>query len=151
MSVPRHVFTEETRRPHALNDGEYLIKEPSVIVLSALLSSDGIWLARVAASDAIHKSAPWFMIEGGKVRPNRRRVKASILHTRRQPCGRRDFPLQVANCASIGTGDSDAEFETSDAGADGDDVVGTCSHTYQTLWLVANGMSSSRSYGLFPE
>lgn len=56
-------------------------------------------------------------------------MKGPVLHTRDQPRGGRDFPLQVADAASAWSRDADAQLEASDAGAESEDVVGTCSHT----------------------
>lgn len=117
-------------RPNLVDDAEDVVEQPAVVVLAALLSGDAVWLARVARSEAIHDSTPRAAVEGGEVRPDRSRVKGPVLHTRDQPRGGRDFPLQVADAASAWSRDVDAQLEASDAGAESEDVVGTCSHIH---------------------
>ena len=58
-------------------------------------------LARVAANDSIHEAAPRSAVEGSQVRPDRRCVQLARFSTRRQKRGAVDFPLHVADRASM--------------------------------------------------
>lgn len=125
VRVPRDVLPEDTTRPALGYDPDDMIKEPSVVVGSKALSGNAVGLARVAANDAIHDSTPRSSVEGSNVRPDRSRMKESLLHARHQSGGSRCFPLQVTDCHRSGLGKLDAKVEPSDAGADGKDIPGT--------------------------
>jgi hypothetical protein len=84
-------------------------------------SGDADVLARETGSDAIHSSAPCCAVEGGKVRPDRRRIDRSRFHERNKLAGCRGFPFNVAN-GSVSDAEklecgADAFSEHSDAGA----------------------------------
>jgi hypothetical protein len=125
VRIPWDVLAEETMRPYPLHDGEDALDEPSVVVFSEALSGEAVGLARVARSDAIHDSTPRSRVEGGKVRPDRRRMKPPFFHARSQDCGGKGFPLDVSDANRSGLGNSDAELKPSDASAEGKHVEGT--------------------------
>lgn len=60
-------------------------------------------------------------------------MKPPRFHRRDQACGGCSFPLHVTDPATIlsamSEGEQDAEFESADSGAQGEDVPGTNSHT----------------------
>lgn len=106
-------------RPRAVDDAENLVDEPAFVSGSKSAAGDAVWLARVSRSDAIHDATPWSRVEGSKVRPDRRRMKPPVFHARLKDCGGIGFPLHVSDAARSGLGDSDAEIEPADAGAEG--------------------------------
>ena len=132
-SVPRDVFAEETRRPHGAHNPEDVRNEEAGIVGAEPFAGDAVSLAWIAGSDAMNAATPRAAIEGGKVAPDRCRMKPPRVHRRNQACRSSGFPLHVTDPASIASAKvlakEDAEFKPSDAGAqskDGSD--GTYSH-----------------------
>lgn len=95
------------------------------------LSRGAVGLARQARNDCIHDSAPRASVEGGEVRPDRRVIQAPGRHKRDQLACGIGFPLDVANRASIESC-SESKIVHSDAGAEGEDAHGTCSHIHAT-------------------
>ena len=128
VRVPRHVLAEETTSPAAVEGVDDAISEPSLVGITEAASGDAVRLAGVARHDAIHCATPCSWIEGGKVRPDRRRMEPPVFHARDQDAGSRGFPLHVADAASLWLGKSHAEVEPSDAGAEGEDTPGMKSH-----------------------
>jgi hypothetical protein len=125
VCVPRHVFAEDTTRPALCDDPDDMVEQPAAVVFAEPFSGNAVGLARVAANDAIHDSTPRSSIEGSNVRPDRSRMKESLLHARHQSGGSRCFPLQVTDCHRSGFCKHNPEVEPSDAGTDGEDVPGT--------------------------
>jgi hypothetical protein len=72
VGVPRDVLSEETTSPAFIEDADDLVDEKPVVICSAALSGDTVWLARVARQDAIHCSTPASSGECCNVRPDRR-------------------------------------------------------------------------------
>jgi hypothetical protein len=126
VRVPRDVLAEETISPALGEDAEHLVDEEAVVASPAALAGDGVGLARVAANDAIHDAAPASSVEGGEVRPDRRRIQLARFHARDQPCGGKGFPLHVSDSARSGLGNVHAEVEPAGSGAEGDDVEPRC-------------------------
>lgn len=124
VRVPRHVFAEETTRPALGNDAYNLVDEEPVVICPAALSGNAVWLARVAATDAIHEAAPRSSVEGSKVRPDSRLSQVARFHARGQCCGGISFPLHESDAARSGHGDLDSKVKSSDPGAQGKQVVG---------------------------
>ena len=75
--------------------------------------------------DAMNAAAPWSTVEGGKVRPDRRRSQIARFHAADQRCGGKGFPLHHTDATRSGHGKLDAEAEPSGSGAQFDDVEGT--------------------------
>lgn len=129
VSVPRHVFAEDTIRPALVHDAQHLVDEEPIVGGSLSLSSDAVGLARVSASDAMNDATPRSSVEGGKVRPDRRGSQFTRLHARCQKRGGCGFPLHVSDAARSVSGklggEFDAEPEATSAGAEFDDVEGT--------------------------
>lgn len=80
---------------NAGNVGPY----PSVVVEALAGSGGAVWLARESRSDDVHHSTKLSSREVGKVRPNRRWIKAPRFHERDQLVAGRCFPLAVSNRA----------------------------------------------------
>lgn len=125
VRIPRHVLAEETSRPALVDDAEQLVDEPAVVVLPASPSGDAVGLAGVARSDAINDATPRSSVERSCVRPDRSLMKPSRRHACDQACGRRGFPLHVHDSAASGFGNPDAELESADTGAEGQNSGGT--------------------------
>lgn len=88
-------------------------------MLSEALAGVGVWLAREAANDAIHKAAPAWAVEGEQVRPDRRRSQRAVFHARSQDCRCKGFPLHETD-GTRGHGEPDSKVEPADAGAEGE-------------------------------
>ncbi|MEM6493322.1 MAG: hypothetical protein AAF650_02985 [Pseudomonadota bacterium] len=117
VGVPRDVLAEDTMRPALARDADDLIGEEAIVGGASAFSGDAVGLARVSRSEAIHRSTPWLSVEGGKVRPDRRRMKPPAFHSRDKTRGCKGFPLHVSDAARFGHGDADAKFEPSNPGA----------------------------------
>lgn len=122
VRIPCDVLAEDTIRPAAVHGAEKLVDEPAVVGGAEAPPGDAVGLAGVARSDAMNDSTPRSRIEGSCVRPDRSRMKPPRRHARDQACGGRGFPLHVSDTASSGLGNSDAELQSADAGAEGEDV-----------------------------
>lgn len=121
-SVPRHVLAEDKIRPAGVGDADdFGGKEPLSTGTSAL-SGNAVVLAGVARSDAMNDATPRSSVEGGKVRPDRCRMKPPAFHRRDQACGGCGFPLHVSDSARVGSGKSDAKLKPADTGAQREDV-----------------------------
>lgn len=127
-SVPCDVLSEETERPALANDADDLVDEKPFVIAAAHLSGLAIRLAGIAGSDAMNASTPRSSVEGGKVRPDRRRSQVTRFHAVDQLRGGRCFPLHVSDATRSGHGEFDTESESSGSGAQFDDVPGTYSH-----------------------
>jgi hypothetical protein len=129
VRVPRDVFTDDKIRPALVGDAADLGCEEAIALGSGALSGDTVVLAGVSRSEDMNCATPWSSVEGEHVRPDRSRMKPPCFHRRDQAGGSCGFPLHVtdASCSlSPGVqGEGDAEFEPSDAGAEGEDVPGT--------------------------
>lgn len=115
---------EET--PAGSDDAEVLLDEgPEVsrVVSAPLLPGDRERLARIAANDAVHASTPRSAVEGSEIRPQRRRIQLSRFHMRNQDVAGIGFDLHIADRSSSGKRQSNAEIESSSAGAEGEDML----------------------------
>lgn len=121
--VPCHVLKEDPFRPDFADDAGDVGPNPSRVVESASLAGDGEWLARIAGGDEIDKTSDRICWKVGKVAaPNRRRLQARVFHPGQQDGRGVGFPLDVHQRTSVGSGDADAEFESSNAGAERKDA-----------------------------
>jgi len=123
VRIPRDVLAEETRSPAVAIDFDGALKKESLVCCAKPATGDAVGLAGISGSDAMNASKPWSSVEGGKVRPDRRRSHLSCFHTRDQCSGRIGFPLHVSDAARAGSGKLDAEFEAPSSGAEGEGVV----------------------------
>lgn len=133
VRVPRDVLAEETRRPALIEDVDGAVEQPAIVELAKPLSGDAVALARVSRSDDVHESSKASAVEGASIRPDRRRMKPPRFHRRDQACGGCSFPLHVTDAAyilspmppdSVPMGEHETEFESADAGGDGEGVDG---------------------------
>jgi len=120
-----HVLQIHESRSNLPNPAPDVGPYPSLVVLSSSLAGHAERLARHSAHDDIHASSPSGSVERGDIAPNGRGVDLAVCHTRRQYRGCRNVPLTVSNDAQSRQNESDAQFETSDAGADGNGGDGT--------------------------
>jgi hypothetical protein len=124
VRVPRHVLTEDKIRPALLGDPADLGSEEALSRGSGLLSGDAVVLAGVARSEDMNEATPRSSVEGEHVRPDRSRMKPPCFHRRDQARGGCGFPLHEAYRASVRKRQTDTEFKSSNAGAEGEDVDG---------------------------
>lgn len=129
VSVPRDVLAEDKIRPALFGEAADFRGEETLAIGPCPLSGDAVVLAGVARSEDMNCATPWSSVEGEHVRPDRRRMKPPCVHRRDQACGGCGFPLHVADApASLSPmmeGEQDAEFKSTDPGAEGEDVSGT--------------------------
>lgn len=125
VSVPRHVFAEDTIRPAAFDDPQDLVDEEPLVVGPCALSGNAVWLARVARSEDMNEATPWFSVEGGKVRPDSSGMQGPFANPRGKRGGRIGFPLHVSDAARSGFGNADAKFKSADSGAQAEAVEGS--------------------------
>lgn len=131
--VPRDVLADETIRPHIVHDAQDMGDEEAGIFGTETFPGDAVALAGIAGSEDMNAATPWLAVEGGKVAPDRRWMKPPRVHRRNQARRSSGFPLHVTDPAHIASAKvlakADAEFETSDTGAQADGVEGgTYSH-----------------------
>jgi hypothetical protein len=95
--------------------------EMSRVFFGLSFASEAEGLTGESSNEAIHSATPRFTIEGSEVRPDRRRIHASLFHRLDQTCGWECFPFDVTNCARLeaeASGSSGgAEVEAADARA----------------------------------
>lgn len=122
------VLETDEARCELLDESRDVGPEVSLVFVGALLAGDAERLARVAASDAIHEASPWACIEGLEVAPDRSVIQSPFAHARDKVRGCEGFPFDVSDRARREACSSEsvvqAEVETSDPGADGEDVEG---------------------------
>ena len=145
------ILEEALPWPDLFDDSSDRWPEVTRIIGSTPSSGDTEWLARVAASDAIHDSTPWLAIEGLKIRPDRRFSHGLVLHARRQLLTAVGFDLSNADRASISDCQLESEFESIDSGAEAEYVEGSelaslgrcihnCCHPPEMGFLVFSNM-----------
>jgi len=129
VRVPRDVLAEDKIRPALFGKAGDLGGEKALALGSCALSGDAVLLAWVSRSEDMNEATPRSTVEGSHVRPDRRRMKPPCVHRRDQACGSCGFPLHVADASASLTpmmqGEQDAEFKSSDACAQREDVAGT--------------------------
>jgi len=105
-----------------------LIDEEPIVADATSLAGVAVRLAWISGSDEMNAATPWSTVEGGKVRPDRRRIQLARFHARDKEAGSIGFPLHVSDGAMSGFSDGHAEPKSSDACAKFDAVPGTYSH-----------------------
>ena len=75
-------------------------------------------LTRIAASEDIHRSAPWVAIEGSNVVPDRCRIQGRVFHPRHEGGRSIGFPLDVTHSAIPGAGNGEPEVDPAGACAE---------------------------------
>lgn len=147
VRIPRDVLAEETSRPHAIDDAEDLVDQPSVVGVAEALACEAVRLARVARSDEIHDATPRSRVEGSSVRPDRRRIQPPLFHSRDKMRGGKGFPLHVSDCARVGSGDADSKLEGARAGTYTQDIHATPHVGDQQARSVSAGMAMTCEAG----
>ncbi len=140
--IPDDVLSEEGASPAFVEHVDRPVEQPPVVVSAEPLSGDRVSLAGIARQDAIHCAAPCWSVEGSQIRPDSSRMKPPCRHARDQACGCRGFPLHESDAARVGSGNSDAEVEPSDAGAH---TEGTKSHVTHPPFRRATGRAARPS------
>lgn len=112
------ILDEDQGRLALADDARQVADEVSRVVSGGASSSARIGLTGDSASDEIHNSTPRASVEGGNVRPDRRRSHGSRFHRRDQVCGGECFPLHVAHGASRLAGEVQPSLESGVSGAD---------------------------------
>lgn len=113
-----NILDEDQGRLALADDAREVPDEVSRVVASGASSCAGVGLTRDAASDEIHDSTPRASVEGGNVRPERRRSHGTRFHRCNQVRGGECFPLHVADRASRHSGEVEASLESAISGAD---------------------------------
>ena len=105
---------------------------PEPAVVSATLAATGVGggLTREAGSEDIHSSAPRCASEAREIVPHRSAIQGRFSHPRHEQGRGEAVPLDIAHSAVVlSQGQLEAQFDSPDAGADGEPSEGTCSHT----------------------
>lgn len=112
-----NVLQEDEARSRIANDPGDGRPEPAFVVGPPTRAGVGPGLAWEARTDEIHRSAPRAAVEGCDVVPDRSPIQGRIFHPRHEDGRGEGFPLNVTHSSGSGLGESDAEFESSDPGA----------------------------------
>ena len=136
------VFEEAEPWAYLPHNPVHIWPEVARVVFTFLFSGNGEWLARISCSDAIHKATPWLAVKGSQIRPNRRFVQTFVFHARCQDFARKGFDLDKTDCSSIWLRHSDAEVESADTGAQGQNVKGMMIHKFKFLFCSQVRMST---------
>jgi hypothetical protein len=131
-SDPWDVLQEHEAGSHHSDDVLDLGPEPPFVVGTPSLAGTRERLAGEPGRDEIHPSAPRRAIEGDEVVPHRSRIQDLVFHPRHEAGRRVGVPL---NCThhpvsdpELVAGETEAEFEAADSGAERESVEGTWSH-----------------------
>jgi hypothetical protein len=94
-----------------------------------LFASDRERLTRKSGREDVNVSAPRSWSKRFEITPNRRLIQGTVLHTRCQNRGGKNFDLHVAETLSIWKNSTDGKIESSDAGTEGEHGwSGRCIH-----------------------
>jgi hypothetical protein len=111
-----HVFKEAEPGLDFSDDALDVGPQVAGIVCPLLMSGNAEGLAGIAASDAIHNATPRLAVEGFDIAPDWRIVKMTVANTGERDSDGERFPLHITDCASGWLGESQPEFDASDAG-----------------------------------
>lgn len=112
------ILEENEGRFDLANDAGDMGPEMARVVRAPTLARDGEWLARIARSDDVHRTAPRAAVEAGNVVPDRRMIQGRVLHPRHESgCGE-GFPFDMAHSSISGQGDGEPEVDAPGAGAE---------------------------------
>lgn len=123
IGIPRDVLAEDTIRPALVGDADDFGSEEAIALASEAAPGDAVVLAGISGSDAMNAATPRSSVEGGEIRPDRRRSQLSRFHARDQCSGRICFPLHVSDAARVGHGKLDAELKPAGSGAEGEGSI----------------------------
>jgi hypothetical protein len=102
--------------------------EPALVLEATLAAGDAERLTGEARRDEIHDSTPRAAVEGREIVPDRSSSQGRFFHPRHESGRGVGFPLDVTDSTISGHGELEPEIESSDAGAEGKSMEGTCSH-----------------------
>ena len=102
------------------NDPPDMGPEVPGIVFPEASAGEGKRLAGISASEDMNLATPRAAVEGGNVVPDRCFIQGRVCHPGHDSGRNEGFPLDVTNSAISGLCDMQSEFETADAGAEGD-------------------------------
>ena len=102
---------------HLANDSGDLRPQVARVPLASPEAGAGEWGAGVSRQDEIHSATPGSTVEGGKIRPCRRRIQGALFHARCQNLEGRCVPFHQTDSAGS-QHPAGSEVETSDAGAE---------------------------------
>jgi hypothetical protein len=114
-----NVLQEDEARSYRPNPTPDVGPNPSLVVLALSLAGHAERLARYSTHDEIHRSNPSGSVERGDIGPDRSGVQRPVVHALRQNFGCRDVPFHVSDDAQSRYHETDAEFESCNAGTDG--------------------------------
>ena len=115
------VLQEDVSGCHFAYDSGDLRPEVAFVGSATTLARNAERLAGVSGSDAMNAATPGSAVEGGEIRPHRRRSQEARAYRLDQSRHAECFPLHVAHCASTRNGQSDSELKATAAGAEGED------------------------------
>lgn len=113
---PWDVLQEDVTRSNVAKDPDDVRPDPPLVLDAAPLAGGAVRLAGETGSDEIHAATPRATVEGGDVRPDRRRIQLPVFHARRQHGSGIGFPLHVTDGAMSGHRKADSEVEAAAPG-----------------------------------
>lgn len=113
------VFHEDEAGSNLANDTGNVRPEPPIVFHTKPLAGGAERLAGESRSDAIHCATPWAAVEGGKVVPDRSVLQGRVRHPRHEDGRGVAVPFDCTHKSGAGHGELDAEFQASNAGAEG--------------------------------
>jgi hypothetical protein len=111
VGIPRDVLSEERRRPDFSDDSSNMLDEEPIIVGTGSFAGHAVGLARITGSDAMNAATERSTVEGGKVRPDRRRSQVTRFHARSQKRGGSCVPLHVSDATRSRHGELEGKPE----------------------------------------
>jgi hypothetical protein len=111
------VLTEAPLGLHFPHDARDVRPEMARVFRPELLAGATERLARVAATEDIHETAPQLAIKRGNIRPNRSCVEGAVRKTRSQDLRNSSFPFHVTDGSSAWESQSQAKVDSAVTGA----------------------------------
>lgn len=125
MKMADDVLEEHPTRPTLLDDALDVGPEVPGIFGASAASRRAEGLAWISRRQEIHDATPWAAVEGFEVIPDRSRIQGLVRHPSHESGRGSCFLFDKTHTAISRLGDSEAKFEASSSGAQGDGIKGT--------------------------
>lgn len=117
----RDILEKDSCWGHVSHDSGDVRPDPARVSHAAASAGDRGGLAGESRHHEIHRPAPSSAVEAEQVVPDRSRIQPPVRHARDQRGGGIGFPLDVSDgVVAVAEGDPAGEFESADAGAEGE-------------------------------
>jgi hypothetical protein len=130
------IFEETERRLDFVDNPADMGPEMAWVFVTKLTASNTERLARIAAMDDIHHTAPRLAVKGGNVIPDRRAIQGLVFHPRHESGRGEAVPLDITHSSVVIDGKMESEIKSSGSGAkreaeDAAVIAGRYSHVIQ--------------------